>query len=212
MSRRPKYRTKLDQELYVQLEQEYATQNTALAITLQQTNAPSGTIVAFSGSLIPNGWLLCNGLAISRTTYASLFSAIGITHGYGDNSTTFNLPNYQGRFLRGVDNSAGNDPDRLLRSSMAIGGNTGNNVGSIQNDAFQNITGSLNTTYAVVRSGQTGALVNSRFDGGTVISSPPYGTSASFGTIDFNASNSPGARTSTETRVKNAYVNYIIKF
>ena len=63
---------------------------------------PSGVLAPFAGKTVPSGWLLCNGAAVSRTTYASLFSAIGTTWGTGDGSTTFNLPNCNGRFLEGT--------------------------------------------------------------------------------------------------------------
>ena len=62
---------------------------------------PSGTIAPFAGGTIPEGWLLCDGSAISRTTYSALFSAVGVAHGSGDGALTFNLPDYQGSFLRG---------------------------------------------------------------------------------------------------------------
>jgi microcystin-dependent protein len=58
---------------------------------------PSGVISQFAGSIAPDGYLLCDGAAISRTTYSSLFSTIGTAYGAGDNSTTFNLPNLQNR-------------------------------------------------------------------------------------------------------------------
>lgn len=54
---------------------------------------PPGVYMPFGGSTAPTGWLSCDGAAISRTTYASLFAAIGTTYGVGDGSTTFNLPN-----------------------------------------------------------------------------------------------------------------------
>lgn len=57
---------------------------------------PTGTILPFGGSTAPSGFLLCNGGAVSRTTYASLFAVIGTTYGAGDGSTTFNLPNLVG--------------------------------------------------------------------------------------------------------------------
>lgn len=56
-----------------------------------------GTVQLFMGSSIPSGYLLCDGKAISRTAYASLFAVIGTTYGAGDGSTTFNLPNFQGK-------------------------------------------------------------------------------------------------------------------
>ena len=73
-----------------------------------------GTIVPFSGdiSAIPNGFMLCDGSAISRTTYATLFSIIGTTYGAGDGSTTFNIPNLKGKTLVGLD-SEDNDFDTL---------------------------------------------------------------------------------------------------
>lgn len=57
----------------------------------------AGTIESYSGSVIPSGYLLCDGRAVSRTTYATLFQAIGTTYGAGDGSTTFNLPNLSER-------------------------------------------------------------------------------------------------------------------
>lgn len=58
---------------------------------------PTGLISPFGGTTAPTGWLLCQGQAVSRTTYASLYTAIGTTYGAGDNSTTFNLPDLLGR-------------------------------------------------------------------------------------------------------------------
>lgn len=52
---------------------------------------PSGVVVEFAGSVVPAGWLLCDGSAVSRTTYASLFAAIGTAFGAGDGATTFNV-------------------------------------------------------------------------------------------------------------------------
>ena len=67
------------------------------------TNTPVGVITAYAGDTAPNGWLLCDGSAVSRTTYANLFSVLGTKCGAGDGSTTFNLPNIKGRSLVGVD-------------------------------------------------------------------------------------------------------------
>jgi microcystin-dependent protein len=98
--------------------------------------APSGSIVAFGGSTAPDGWLICDGSAVSRTQYASLFAAIGVAHGSGDGATTFNLPDYQGRFLRGVDHGTGRDPDAATRTAAQQGGNVGDEVGSLEGDAY----------------------------------------------------------------------------
>tara|TARA_Y100000296_G_scaffold52634_1_gene60233 strand:- start:55 stop:861 length:807 start_codon:yes stop_codon:yes gene_type:complete len=65
--------------------------------------SPSGSIVGFGGSSAPTGWLLCDGSAVSRTTYADLFSAISTTYGVGDGSSTFNVPNLKGKVPVGRD-------------------------------------------------------------------------------------------------------------
>ena len=66
---------------------------------------PAGTITMFGGSSAPTGYLLCDGSAVSRTTYADLFTAIGTTYGTGDGSTTFNVPNVKGKVPVGRDSA-----------------------------------------------------------------------------------------------------------
>lgn len=63
---------------------------------------PTGVVLPFGGSTVPEGFLLCNGAAISRTTYAKLFAAIGTLYGAGDGATTFNLPDMRDRFAEGA--------------------------------------------------------------------------------------------------------------
>jgi microcystin-dependent protein len=84
---------------------------------------PSGAVVPFAGSATPAGWLLCYGQAVSRTTYAALFGAIGTAFGSGDGSTTFNLPDLRGRAPFGVDDMGGTAANRL--GSSTSGGITG---------------------------------------------------------------------------------------
>ena len=68
-------------------------------------STPVGTIVDFAGRNVPNGYLLCNGQTVSRSTYARLFAVIGTTYGTGDGSTTFALPNFSGRVAQGPNGS-----------------------------------------------------------------------------------------------------------
>lgn len=68
-------------------------------------STPIGTIEAFSGSTAPNGYLMCDGSAVSRNAYADLFAVIGTTYGSGDGSTTFNLPNLKGRTIVMLDST-----------------------------------------------------------------------------------------------------------
>lgn len=70
------------------------------------TVMPPGSLLAYASSTTPSGWLLCDGSAVSRTTYADLYAVIGTTWGVGDSSTTFNVPDLRGQFLRGYDSRA----------------------------------------------------------------------------------------------------------
>lgn len=88
-----------------------------------------GEVAFFARSTPPSGWLKANGAAVSRTTYAALFAAIGTTFGAGDGRTTFNLPDLRGEFIRGLDD--GRNIDR------------GRRLGTAQGDAIRNITGKL---------------------------------------------------------------------
>jgi hypothetical protein len=62
---------------------------------------PIGVVQAYAGNTVPDGWLLCDGSAVSRTDYAELYAVIGDTYGVGDGSTTFNLPNLVDKFIQG---------------------------------------------------------------------------------------------------------------
>lgn len=77
---------------------------------------PAGAVQFFAMDTAPVGWLKANGAALSRTTYANLFAAIGTRFGEGDGSTTFNLPDLRGLFLRGWDDGRGLDKNRELGS------------------------------------------------------------------------------------------------
>lgn len=120
--------------------------------------SPSGSIMAFGSTTPPSGWLLCDGTAVSRTTYAALFAVIGTTYGAGDGSTTFNLPNLKGRAIVGY-NSADTDFDTLgetggaktstpsAHAGSAVGDHSGltnnHSGGSVSNESSHshNVTG-----------------------------------------------------------------------
>lgn len=70
------------------------------------SSTPAGAMMDFAGSTAPTGWLLCDGTAYSRTTYATLFAVLGTTFGVGDNSTTFNVPDFRGRVSMGAGTGA----------------------------------------------------------------------------------------------------------
>jgi len=73
-----------------------------LARTFAMHFLPIGSVVAYAGANDIAGFLLCDGAAISRTTYANLFAVLGTTHGAGDGITTFNLPNFLYRYIKGA--------------------------------------------------------------------------------------------------------------
>ena len=82
-----------------------------------------GQVAFFAITSAPSGWLKCNGTEISRTTYSNLFSIIGTIYGSGNNTTTFNLPDFRGYFLRGLDDGKGIDTGRTLNNTAQIDDN-----------------------------------------------------------------------------------------
>ncbi len=80
--------------------------------------APAGAVVHFAMVSAPVGWLVCNGAAVSRATYALLFGAIGTIYGDGDGAATFNLPDLRGEFIRGLDAGRGVDAGRVIGSAQ----------------------------------------------------------------------------------------------
>lgn len=97
---------------------------TNLSNASASSSVPSGTVVSFAGSTAPSGWLLCDGSAVSRTTYSDLFSSIGTLYGAGNGSTTFNLPDLRGRTVFGLDNMGGTAANRLTTTGGISANNT----------------------------------------------------------------------------------------
>ena len=167
---------------------------------------PSGMLTPYAGSAIPAGWLLCDGSAVSRTTYSTLFASIGVSYGYGDNSTTFNIPDCRGMFLRGVSGSSGNDPDASSRTAANTGGATGNNVGSLQGNTF------TSHSHGVTDPGHAHTVQASYFGGpnqyvATNGDPSSYTSPTTTVTTGISINNNGGS----ETRPLNLYVNYLIK-
>jgi len=84
----------------------------------------AGMLMPYAGTSAPTGWLLAYGQAVSRTTYADLFTAISTTYGSGDGSTTFNLPDLRGRTIAGQDDMGGSSANRLTNQSGGLNGDT----------------------------------------------------------------------------------------
>jgi len=201
----------------------------------QSAAVPVGSVVAFAGGTaraVPEGWLLCDGSAVLRETYADLLAVIGSTYGAGDGTTTFNVPDYRGLFLRGVDDpdgaggrdAAGRDPDAAQRTGVTGGLTAGDVVGSLQGDA----TRSPNKPFVTLADGAHSHVVLWSRDGGGGIqgvrqafqtSTNRYGTTTIPRQEDPRQPEADGvhlhgvdpASGDAETRPKNAAVNWIIK-
>ena len=123
---------------------------------------PVGVVQAFAGSTTPTGWLLCDGSAVSRTTYADLFAVIGTTYGTGDGSTTFNLPNLVDKFVEGsatsgtvksagLPNITGKISNSVDTSMCLVGANANRGTGALNTSAGgkrPNVFNSDTGTYA----------------------------------------------------------------
>jgi len=165
-----------------------ATADAALAAI-----CPPSTIAFVARSTAPAGWLKANGAAVSRTTYAPLFDAIGTTFGAGNGTTTFNLPDLRGEFPRGWDDGRGID--------------TGRAFGSAQLDALQNLLGTVGNVWG------TASPATGVFTSGVSGASNQPGTGGNGSRdIGFNASLSAGARTAAETRPRNIALLAVVKF
>ncbi|MFH1982005.1 MAG: phage tail protein [Pseudomonadota bacterium] len=172
---------------------------------------PPGAVMAFATGNPPTGWLHCNGAAISRTDYADLFAAIGTMYGSGDGSTTFNLPDYRGQFLRSWDNSAGQDPDRANRADRGDG-TTGDNVGTRQAGQLASHHHSVSVAAAGGHSHTVaGGSVLSDYGGGGVVrySGTSSATTSAAGSHGHAVSQSSVG--GNETRPRNVSVMWVIK-
>jgi microcystin-dependent protein len=95
-------------------------------------NFPAGFVAPYAGTTAPDGWLFCYGQAISRTTYADLFTAISTTFGVGDGSTTFNVPDIRGRVIAGKDDMGGSSANRLTDQTGGLDGDTLGDTGGAE--------------------------------------------------------------------------------
>ena len=116
-------------------------------------------IAFFAADAPPAHFLECDGAAISRTAYAALFAVIGETFGAGNGSTTFNLPDLRGEFIRGWDNSRGVDSGRVFGSAQAgtqMSSSRSNGAGTLQNAV--NIENVSETTQSRVSANASGGI------------------------------------------------------
>ena len=113
-----------------------AAQESANAALAKEAVLP-GSVIAWAANSTPDGYLLCNGAAVSRTTYKALFDTIGTTYGTGDGSTTFNLPNLTDRFIQGSGTAGTVKAAGLPNASGTFRAIYGNNSGAFSNNGQQ---------------------------------------------------------------------------
>jgi microcystin-dependent protein len=157
---------------------------------------PPGMIMASVLSNEPVGWLICDGRSINRTTYKDLYDAIGTIFGIGNGSTTFNIPDYRGAFLRG----AGTNPNNSSNTST---------LNTSQSDGIKNHTHPITDpghTHTYDKSGSERATGNDNFRGADIYTS----TNTSISTTGISINNNTGGI--NETRPYNWSINYLIKY
>lgn len=167
----------------------------------------TGVVQLFAGSTAPNGWLICNGQAVSRTTYAALYAVIGTTYGAGDGSTTFNVPNLVNRTVRGSNSlgkTGGADTVTLTTSQMPAHTHGAGSYSAASNGAH---------THTVVRgvyyAGSTAGL-----QGRSDINTSANQTTSSAGAHTHSVSGTSGSTGSgSAVTITNPYImlHYIIK-
>jgi len=120
----------------------YATLGKGIKDVYGRGTVPAGTVSAFAGATSPAGYLLCDGGAISRNIYSDLYAAIGTGYGAGDGSTTFNLPDLRGEFIRGLDGGRGIDLNSVAKLSGTTNGSANVTVASTEDlKAGMTVTG-----------------------------------------------------------------------
>jgi microcystin-dependent protein len=168
---------------------------------------PTGSVIPFAGATAPTGFLICDATAVSRTTYADLFTVIGTTYGVGDNSTTFNLPDMRETIPVGVG----------TRGAGVTAHDT-YTLGQFKDDQFQ----MFQVGAAADSSGARDyySLLNTRDNVDQGVGAANYATTTSLTTGQGNAARlkpvSDGTngtpRTGTTTHGKQIGMNYIIKY
>ncbi|MCA3244381.1 MAG: tail fiber protein [Alphaproteobacteria bacterium] len=195
----------------------------ALAAAVAEALNPVGLVSPFAGTAAPNGWLFCFGQAVSRTTFAALFTVLGTAYGAGDGTTTFNLPDLRGRTPFGLDNMGGTDAGRLnTANSLGVSGGaqlktlTSDNVTlSVANLPSHSHATTIDTNLASGHGTNTGSLARGVQNGSFLSDYNLGGTTGSPSIFPTANTGSGTAFTVTDTNVDFMppflQLNYIIK-
>lgn len=193
-----------------------AQMNALLAATM-----PTGALTPFASSTVPTGWLLCDGQAVSRTTYAELFAIISTNYGTGNGSTTFNVPNLKGRVPVGLDSAqtefdvlaetGGAKTHTLTTAQMPVHTHTQNAHTHTQNDHNHAITPIYQTVDEAAGFGLTAAspsFTDRVYVNGTALNSGNKTATNQNATATNNNAGSGDAHNNLQPYL---VINYIIK-
>lgn len=192
--------------------------------------APVASLTYMAVNVVPTGWLKCNGAEVSRTTYAALFAVIGTTYGPGNGTTTFNLPDYRGYFLRSWDDGRGVDSGRVFGSTQSSqnlahshGGLTGienanhthsGTTGGSSVDHLHGIAIVTGTGGGVVGINSTAYNSNGVYQGGLNTTERTQDHNHAFTTGGISASHAHAISSDggSESRPQNIAINVLIKY
>jgi len=184
------------------------------------TGVPSGAVFCMAIDVIPSGYLECNGQTVNRTTYAALFAVIGVTYGAGNGSSTFEVPDLRGEFIRGSDRGKGTDSSRTTGTSQAAA--FGQHLHAVDlTTSNKSLTGALSVASATMAQNPGTASGIFSKTGNQAATGAPNGGSGSTAnlaidashdhTVTGNTGNQGSTSNSNETRPRNIAMMYIIK-
>ncbi len=193
------------------------TISTEKAVKEYIDNLLVGSITAFAMPVVPDGWLECNGQAVSREVYARLFKLIDVTYGSGDGNSTFNLPNLRNQFLRGhLPGTRNISKDPQLEAIRSHNHPFSGNYGTIYGGSHSHVYHSSSYQGALIGySYKYKGLASFKFnaDWGNFLHYDPYGTTWSEShTHGYTPGGSVGYSGSNETRPENMAVMFCIKY
>ena len=185
---------------------------------------PPGVISQYAGGSAPNGYLLCDGSAVSRTTYAQLFSAIGVLYGNGDGVNTFNVPNLKGRVAVGFDNGqtefdnlgeiGGSKTNTISVNQLPAHNHTGTTDSAGTHNHTSNATGGQGNLGLVTADGNNTVIDTDSSLGELNVWTTPYALSINNNgahTHTFTTNNTGGGQ-SVNNLQPYIVLNYIIKY
>ena len=186
---------------------------------------PTGSIMSFAGASAPTGYLLCDGAAISRSTYSTLFGVLATTYGSGDGSSTYNIPDLRGRVIAGQDDMGGASANRLTGLTGGVDGDVLGGSGGAETHGLSqaempahrhlSVHGPLTSNVPYYYNHPSGSALTGAFGGGTaddaVRESYTKVTGGTAGENGTNTSLSSYSNTSHNNVQPTFILNYIIK-